>query len=1037
MNYLEWNNLIASHFFRPERAGRSVHLYVTEEIITELGQNYGAALPDFIKAVKTGFIAVQGKGICEKALQSMDYWKERQKQEGYPPYIGYLALFVLAAGIEGDFADNAYYPRLWTLLGEKPTSGYPDFDQMRRLWDDLARWANEYKSGEVGIFNINTSGRLIHVDIPRSQTLLTEKERGKLPSIFAAAELDPTAPPSEEAIASLLVKHGSRSLQNRTLKLLQKTSNANELHQALLERIIDELRGWDGTAELSSSDGSQIYLFLRLCCKLDKIAGCATFTLRCTTKHEFPEDDLLLCLDDSQFFSCKEHGEGWSSPLISESDGKPLVASKFDWLKGLQVRSPDSKWCFKMPSYPIRVFIEGKDQGLPGVLVEVRQLPTQQPFYLAAYEKCWQLLEKWGKAECKDFETLQITHGLPSRWRFFKATVAYSDILIKQEYPFLAFPTTVRLELRGIRLDRGNKFFKFAPPKVVLQGGDESIKVYCNDRLLDSTDVAGIYELPTESTLDKQLHIEARRGEEKRHCSLSWVEEFLAGNRSITQKLDSFGNCTNNLVGVAGSMLRGENPPPFDFNFLVSIPIVGEEQEILWIGSEPGQIVKLKGAYPIWSPVWIIRLGSRYQAKFCGQNLDESKPKQSTCTEPLKLREWEKVLWKERKRILLVDRDPHIRALWEEYKKRAKSLKRTKTAQHRPQALLFQTTGFSRTVVASEGSDNLLYVISAKNEMSWESFKKDLHALYIHQSGNIAPEQEEIKSIKTLRNPIVRALSSLGHCDFDLSAENRKRVYIAPSALVRLPSAGFPQAILAGARSPNTIQQLSDACHSVGTHINLEIKEQPSELILIPKRVAVQAEDVRELEAMASSLSIPFLETPSAWSLLHFAASIDDYLATLKWSNDPELNWKKETFEPNSLQFKTIEETDTNIRLSRYSHRSRNTKICYFWREGSCTEIDLDWGRYAVLQALRRNVLIYDKRRFTMAVPARANLPRLLERALTLCSGYAAKFEKKLPSCFPEIQGFNLFYDIPPPIAEMTAAKLGQTLLQQFLNITQ
>lgn len=38
MNYLNWNNLIASHFFKPEMAGRTVHLYVTEELIGLLGQ---------------------------------------------------------------------------------------------------------------------------------------------------------------------------------------------------------------------------------------------------------------------------------------------------------------------------------------------------------------------------------------------------------------------------------------------------------------------------------------------------------------------------------------------------------------------------------------------------------------------------------------------------------------------------------------------------------------------------------------------------------------------------------------------------------------------------------------------------------------------------------------------------------------------------------------------------------------------------------------------------------------------------------------
>lgn len=448
MDYLKWNNSIAAHFFKNEMAGRSVHLYVTEELITDIGQNYGADLPDFIKAVKAGPIGVQGKGICEKALQSMDDWKYRHGQKGYPLYIGYLALFVLAAGIEEDFAAHAYYRRLRALLREQSTSGqYRGFDQMRRLWDDLARWANEYKSGEVGIFNINSAGRRIHVGIPIAQTLLTEKERRALPAIFAAADLDPISHPTEGAIALLLAKHGRKQLRPPTLRLLEETSDSDEHRQALLEWIIDELRGWDGTAEVS--ERTQIYALLRLCCKLDTIAKRATISLRCNTKHEFPEDDLLLFLDGNcQPFSCYEDSGGWSSPLISESDGKPLVASEFDWLKGLQVRSEDSKWCFRLPASPIRVFVDGGSQGLPG-FVEVRQLPIQKPFYLAAHQECLELLTRWGDSSCQDFENLQIINGLPSGWHFFKAKAAYSDELVKREYPILAFPTNLRLELAG------------------------------------------------------------------------------------------------------------------------------------------------------------------------------------------------------------------------------------------------------------------------------------------------------------------------------------------------------------------------------------------------------------------------------------------------------------------------------------------------------------------------------------------------------------------------------------------------------------
>src|SRR4028118_212020 len=164
MDYLKWNNSIAAHFFKNEMAGRSVHLYVTKELITHIGQESGADFSDFIEAIKIGLPGAKRKGLCVKAWETQENWL---RELDYPPYIGYLALFVLAAGIEGDFATHSYYPRLRKLLGEEPTTGqYPSFDRMWKLWEDLEKWSHEDKSGELGIFNSNSVGKRNHIGLP-------------------------------------------------------------------------------------------------------------------------------------------------------------------------------------------------------------------------------------------------------------------------------------------------------------------------------------------------------------------------------------------------------------------------------------------------------------------------------------------------------------------------------------------------------------------------------------------------------------------------------------------------------------------------------------------------------------------------------------------------------------------------------------------------------------------------------------------------------------------------------------------------------
>jgi hypothetical protein len=350
-------------------------------------------------------------------------------------------------------------------------------------------------------------------------------------------------------------------------------------------------------------------------------------------------------------------------------------------------------------------------------------------------------------------------------------------------------------------------------------------------------------------------------------------------------------------------------------------------------------------------------------------------------------------------------------------------------------------------------SDELLYVISAKKEMSWSSFKQIFDYLYIL---NINTYSENEEKISDTRLSIVNFLNSLAHCEFHFD-ENNRRVYATPPALIRLPCAGFPQAILVGSRTLKTIEKLKSACKIIGENINIDVKEQGSELVLVPKRIVVQTEDISELPEIASRLAINFIETPPAWSLLNFSASLQDYLDTCQWSNESELNWKRHTFDPSSLKFFSSTEiildiNMSNVRLSQYEHPYSNTTIHYLWRNEKNTKVDRDWGRYAVLEAKKINVIIYDKHKFMMAVPVNARLPRLLERALTLCSGYVAKLERLPYHNFNPISStstmaglstiasrvkvnFNIFRDIPPQIAEITAAKLGQTLIRKSLNI--
>jgi hypothetical protein len=655
-------------------AGRRVHLYVNEDLISDLGSPTGG-LEDFIEAVKVGHPGATRQGLCQKALQCMQGWRRRKRD--YPPYICYLALFVIAAGIEGDFAPHAYYPRLRALLGEEPRAGqYPSFDQMVRLWDDLERWSNKDRAGELGLFYNSIAGNWFHVGIPIAQTLLTEHERRVLPQIFASAAMDPSAPPSDEELALLVKRFGQDEFRPRTMSLLGRRSGGeDDVRGVLIDTIVEELRDWDGVVTLGESQpGSRDQLngILRLCCYLDEIAGVADFTLRCSTRHDLPADGLLLtCPSNPDRFSCEEYGLGWSTPLKKEPGGASLDASSLNWSDSLVMQDNDRGWLLRLPPAPVRAFVSGESHGIHG-FVEVRRLPQSTRFYLAVQATSQDAIKKWGEASCKGFKELQVSQGLPKGWFFFRADAALDDKEVRQKHPMLALPATTRLFFRGgIRVSQGNQFFRFARPCIVLEGSSDSVEVFCDGIELEYDQDEGCYQLPHGLPCEEQLTVEARRGSEAiKKLSLFLEEEFSVISASGIKQFDRFGFASprDDLAAgsIAGALVRGPKPSPFDFNCLLQ---QGGGETVFYLGRLPGQVIDYPSE-PLptdWSPVWAIKIRRTGKAEYCGTSLSKCDPVTEVGeVERKKLQLWKDLLWYRRKRITGPS-TPNLRNLWLKY----------------------------------------------------------------------------------------------------------------------------------------------------------------------------------------------------------------------------------------------------------------------------------------------------------------------------------------------------------------------------------
>lgn len=312
--------------------------------------------------------------------------------------------------------------------------------------------------------------------------------------------------------------------------------------------------------------------------------------------------------------------------------------------------------------------------------------------------------------------------------------------------------------------------------------------------------------------------------------------------------------------------------------------------------------------------------------------------------------------------------------------------------------------------------DMLLYVLSSKREISWPVFKRVFDTL-------AARELVKYDNAGVARNIVLRAFASLGHCEV-VSDSDGLRIVIAPSSLVRLPTSASI-AVLCGSRSPETIDVVRTAAAKF--QVAVETMAHPGDLSpLLPQRVVLRAQAGSSLSDFAMSLGIAVAVTPPAHALVCMSATLDHIAASLEWRTAPELQWPSADFDPEHNRFTRPRDGRLPFRLTRYLDPVKNIFRYYMWNSEECAAIDPDWGRYLALQKSGFGVLYFDSTKHFLTMPKSLPLPRLLARAVVLCSGSSPR--TLMRSSGREATDFAVYELVPSSIAEMVAAKVGQDL---------
>ncbi len=309
-------------------------------------------------------------------------------------------------------------------------------------------------------------------------------------------------------------------------------------------------------------------------------------------------------------------------------------------------------------------------------------------------------------------------------------------------------------------------------------------------------------------------------------------------------------------------------------------------------------------------------------------------------------------------------------------------------------------------------ANELLFWLSARRQGSWQQFRAAVEELHAGDTERDAEGDGDFPLHQRLR----LNLEGLGHVEFFASGcEGGWRV--APPTLATHSIPGGTRGVVCGARSPALYARL----HRLRTDLGYETVDSDG----APTVVRIVAPDADAI-ARASSQAALHLQIDAPFALLSHLPTCGPPSPTQPATEFPRGNeWAISEFDAERLEWRRIENRNVQaVRFGLLRFLVHYQRPRYFLRwNGSTFEVPRAIGLYALLRRKRRMVLRYDAAACRLALPAVCRPPRLLERALMLCSG--------LPPVY-ELATVSLVYsDVPSDIADL-AAKL---LCQPFPNL--
>jgi len=309
-------------------------------------------------------------------------------------------------------------------------------------------------------------------------------------------------------------------------------------------------------------------------------------------------------------------------------------------------------------------------------------------------------------------------------------------------------------------------------------------------------------------------------------------------------------------------------------------------------------------------------------------------------------------------------------------------------------------------------ANELLLWLSARREGSWSQFRAAVEELH-----SVENNFDETRGSQTDDNdfPVHQQLRLNFECAAHAEFFERDSKYmwrIAPPVLAMHPTPGGFRAVLCGARSPALCERVLGAGQGCGCE-SLICRGTPDVIRLVTTNFNMFS----DVAARASVYFQPYAPR----TILSCIRPYNPPTSMSKRSEFPTgEGWRIREFDPISFRWRVANRQRAQAVQRGVLEFSLYDDWRYFLRSsGGTFELPRAVALYALLNR-HGGLLRYDKQAQALSLPGTCRPPRLVERALVLCSGFPPSFDPTT-SCLT-------YADVPADIAGFVAELLRQSI---------